>query len=355
MGVHVHSGYLYAAQLQQGAGREAVTACAELPENAPGALLGGLRRLFDSGPFRGRRVVTALPAADVEVRPLRLPPGISIKDAGFRQALLAEARSSLLYDPNEAVLDYLPFPEEATDSEQRHTVLLISSRRERVNRFLATFREAGLRCEHLEVAPCAATRALGKRSGCYAMVDIDRHQTVISIAQEGCMRFSRTVKSGYDVWRQALCQAMDLAEEVAIDLLWEHGVAPDGEHVYDLERAFAAEPVQPGAVSTKVFEICGRGMENLVKEVRRTMDYFALLPGGGAVREIVLLGDILPKGLDQLFELRLKMDTVIATPERLIRLDAPPPLQPQARERARAEHRAAARWTVATGLAMRGN
>ena len=43
--------------------------------------------------------------SDFAIRTFGLPGG-----AGFEQALISEARSCLLYDPAEAVLDYLPSP-----------------------------------------------------------------------------------------------------------------------------------------------------------------------------------------------------------------------------------------------------
>lgn len=345
IGVHVRGNAVHALQFNRVNGALRIRARASEPlvrgYAEPGELLDALRRLLSDHPFLGRRVIASLPAPEVEVRPLRLPEGVIPGTPGFEEVFLVEAKASLLYDLREAVLDYLPLTERLPEGERRHTVLLISSRRERVNRFLAAFREAGMNCEHLEMSPCAAARVLGERGVPYAMVDIDGDFTVISIATGQKLLFSRTVKTGFRAWLTHLGDALSISPAMAAELLLTFGIDPQEAPRFSLDDAETTGQLATGAIPANLYEICGGALEGLIREVRRTMDYFALLPGGGHLTEIALFGEMIPLHLEKLFELRLKMEARLGNAG--------------GRELGTMDERASARWAIAAGLAMREN
>lgn len=341
----MRSGHIHAVQFRRDSKRNASVVAASEPvvSRAGGedAFVSALRRLTENGDFEGNRVVSALPANEVEIRPLRLPKGVSPGSANFGQALLNEARSCLLYDPAEAVLDYLPFAGEGLDADQRQMVLLIASRRERVNRFLAIFKEAGLHCEHLEVAGCAAARVLKGQQGCYAIVDLDQLQTVISVAEGSRMLFSRIVKLGYGEWIQRVANALEVSPLAAQELLQDIGVAQTAFKSIDLDLVEDSGLLASEIVPAVLHEVCGRSIEQLAREIRRTTDYFALLPGGGRVEHVYLLGDLFPNNIAHSLQERLQVPVSIGAPQ--LEAGAPP-----------ADERFAARLTIAQGLALRG-
>lgn len=348
IGIEVRHGAVLAAQcrLEGGAWRPFLTASEPLVD-ASGAsvpLLQALASIREHYPFAGNRAVAALSPADVEIRPLRLPKGVTPNPDGAFDALLrTEARSCLLYDPAEAVLDYLPLAEEMVDGAPRHTILLIAARREKVNRFLAMLRQAGFRCEHLEVAPCAAARAVNETGGYYLMADIGEDQTVMSIAEGQRLLFSRVIKWGFGAWVQSLKRALDLRAEEARELLLSQGFDVEPGAPIDYATVMDTGALDPAVIPAALYEICSGAVSHLLKETRRTLDYFALLPDGGRVSQLVLLGDGLPRHLDTLLASRLKLPvTVGAMPFG----GSESPMETDAR--------IAARWMVPLGLSLRG-
>ena len=344
IGIQVRGGAAHAVQLRRQNGRAVMEAAVSEPleELGLGAdpLSHALHRIMGRRLFQGKHAVAAIPAGEVEVRPLRLPPGVVPGGPGVDSILLAEARSCLLYDPAEAVLDYLPLPEAAADTGNRHMVLLIASRREKVHRFVAVLREAGLRCDHLEVAPCAVARILRQEQAFYAMVDLDERHAVISIAQGPCLRFSRTVKVGYREWVERLRTALDVSEDMALDLLREFGFEASTEARMNLDLIHETGSLGEGVLQAQLRDICGPGLNQLLAEVRRTIDYFALLPGGKRVERIFLLGQLLPRGIGPLLEDHLQ--TPVAPAKTL-------------GECCGISGEAAQQWAAPIGLALRGS
>jgi Tfp pilus assembly PilM family ATPase len=220
-------------------------------------------------------------------------------------------------------------------------VLLVASRRERVNRYLAIFQQAGLQCEHLEVTPCAAARVLRYQEGFYAIVDLDQAQTVISVAEGPQLLFSRTLKTGYGEWIQRVAEGLELSQQAAHDLLQAQGLESATGGAMDVDAAAESGTLGADIIPSVVQELCARALDQLIKEIRRTTDYFALLPGGGRVGRIHLLGEVLPRGLEHILEARLQVQALrgaLPEPERKGQwgLEKSP------------------RWLVATGLALRG-
>jgi len=352
VGVHVRAGRVYAVQYQSESARtrlfrvgsEAIPA----DESTASPLADALFRLFAHHGFEGRRVVSALMPADVEVRPLRLPQGVAPDDSpAFAQVLLAEARSCLLYDPREAVLDYLPLPHSSEERDERRAVLLVASRRERVNRHLDAFRAAGLRCQYLEIAPCAVARVYRDTESLYAIIELEEDQTVISIARGPLVSFSRIIKFGMKQIIAVLERELGAPGALVRRLLRLYGFTEGDHPPLDLDLVSGTGQVNSAAIAGKLFEICSRDLEQCVREVQRTFDYFALLPGGARVEQAVLTGDGVPANFTRLLEARLRLPCSLGNAR------APQEVTPGERNGHNGPKVDGPEWVVAAGLAQR--
>ena len=275
---------------------------------ADGKLRDALTALIASGRFVGREVVGAMPRTDVDIRPVTLPEGVTARDGQrFTSALRDEARGCLLYKPEDAVIDYLPLNtgQEAVDGQAK--VLLVAARREVLNRYLAAMKAVGLKCAHLDVAPCAAARLLEKENSIYTLIDLDRRCSVISIARGGDLLFSRTLKFGMTAFVDAVAEGLEVPASEAEAMLRSYGIARPESHRIDLDVVGETGCVDPGVISATLFEMCGKAARYIAAEAKRSIDYFALHRYGGKVERAYLLGAFLPMHLDTFLSDRLSI------------------------------------------------
>lgn len=90
-----------------------------------------------------------------------------------------------------------------------------------------------------------------------------------------------------------------------------------------------------------LYEICISGIDKLVSEVKRSVNYFSVQQHGGTVEQIYLVGSLIPMRIEALFEERIRIPVGIGDPFECIE---------DTTNRPEAD---AAAFTVATGLALR--
>ncbi|MBN1865946.1 pilus assembly protein PilM [Candidatus Sumerlaeota bacterium] len=305
IGLDIRDSEVHAVQFEVADGRPALRAAAvwavppasEADERAP-ALLAALRSLSLDRRFVGRKVVSALPANQVDVRPLRLRPGVTPEDgAAFQENLILEARSSLLYSPEEAYIDYVPLGTTIEDGQQKYAVLLIAARREHVNRHLAVLRAAHLDCVHIEPGAPAALRMLRDGDGTVAFLDVDADTTSISVGKQGGVLFSRTVSTGTRGMIRSLAQALRISEKEALRTLRTYGTDPEGSTAYDLAMAAETGLLPRESLRALLFSFVGQALGRIAEEIRRSLDYFSRQRRGGSIDKAFLVGVEMPAGM----------------------------------------------------------
>jgi type IV pilus assembly protein PilM len=271
-----------------------------------------LKSLVTGYPFVGRDVIGSVPSQDVDVRPIRLPEGVVPGDDDhFRSALNMEARSCLLYSPEEAVLDYVPLGVQSGGEGQHHSVLLVAVKKESVNGHLALLRAAGLNCVHLDVVPCAAARILGNGEATHAAIDLDRRQTVVLMARGADLLFSRTIKFGFQVFVDEVMRTLNVDEVHAEHLLRGYGIEHGRAVRYDLQRIGETGMLVAESMRAIIFEVCSKAFDRFAGELRRSIDYFALQQRGGAIERVVLMGEFVPPGLGEFISDRLSIPAAL--------------------------------------------
>jgi len=275
------------------------------------ATIAALRAVARSGSFIGTKVVTAMPRANVDIRAFRLSSKVKPEDGpAFLDAVLDEIRSTLLYPPEQACLDFIPISTTQDAQNNEDTYLLVASRQEKVKDYLSLFDAVGFHCLHLDVASCAVARVLGDKEEMEAFIELNHNNTVISMSQGGELRFSRTVKLGLNNMIDELCQSLNFRREEAETLLRHFGMTHRGTMTLDLAMIEQTGRLEENVFPTVVFEVCSRIFEMIVTELQRSVNYVVNQRHGGAAKKSILHG-IVPANLDLYLSERLSMPVVL--------------------------------------------
>jgi type IV pilus assembly protein PilM len=309
IGLDIRHAEIHAAQFRIRGSRTNLSAAAsEFVDREMGAQgeLAALRSLIGTGRFRGKSVVCSLRNEEVHTRPLLMRAGITPDDPGaFRDALLEEVQTTLGIDPENAVVDYLPFGMKIMDDEERFSILLVAVGLEAVNRYVSMFKAAGLHCAHMDIGPCALNRIMKNEDRTYCLINLDDDCSQVSIGKGGNLLFSRTLRFGTRTMIGELMQALSLSETDAVYLLQTYGCATGR-----VERnGFAGQPGQADQVmlASAVYEVCSKLFDSFAVEVKRSIDYYMRQREHGVVEESMILGTRLPCNIENFLRERLSV------------------------------------------------
>lgn len=324
IGIDIGARTVRAIQFRKHAEKTEIQAMARLPipmaeevqeEGELSPLAKTLRLLLASAPFIGRQVITAMPNRLINIRPLLLPSGISSEGSNeFNEAIYLAARSSLPYDIEEALLDYLPLGVEKQRNEERFAVLLVATKRNDVQTFLEGVEETGLKCMHLDVRSGASVRALHEDDSTFGVIEINPDSTTITVARGEALLFSRTVFLGGDGIVERLARTLDISRSEAEEILSVYGIGrgrPAQDNLSEVEKSGSVDPnVFPGFIYCAVKQ----ALDQIMNEVRRSIDYFSRQRRGGAIEKVFLFGDRLPGHIAEYFTQSLGLPVVIKDP-----------------------------------------
>jgi Tfp pilus assembly PilM family ATPase len=300
-----------------------------------------VRQALQAGNFKGNRIVTTLPADNLQIMPVSYYSGGSETDEA---ALLALLEERLEGDLGNYVIDYIPVRKEQNSSERQAIVAV--ARREFVIDYLEALRKCGLEAMHLEIGPSAIRRLLS------AMNSQKAHETVLAINFGRTASYLTVISGSRLLFDQEIrIGEMQLLEEVATSLEMP---------VESVRQLISGHSLDPGAVNHKAtteyldVDIAGTLQEivkpaflKLAEEINRTLIYTASQTRGEPVSRIYLLGSLARwQGSDALLNslVQLEVETI------------PNPLQPFNRKQPAEGHigNPSPEIAVATGLAMHG-
>lgn len=311
IGIDIREDAVYAAQYGSATDKDSRLACARIPVDPGNGHLGtiqALQAMCSDFAFEGNTANISLANADVDIRKLLLPEGVEPNDSlEFQNLLRREARSVLTYKPEEALLDYLPLGHDTMDGEERFAILLIAARREPIQHRLALLGAAGIQCSHLEPSSCAIVRAVSKSESVAAILDFDQHGSTVSIVKESRLLFSRTFKIGMGRIVDDLADAMDTTPEDARLFLEEYGIRHDIGACPDASVALWSGKLDRQTLASGAFDSIRSTLDELLKEIRRSIQYFSHHIRGGNVEEIVVVSSVKIPGLEDCLAAQLSL------------------------------------------------
>ncbi len=291
-----------------------------------------MRQAFKLHAFRGRRVVTALPADDVKLMVLNYELERGRDEPSVILDLVEERTGSL----EERVVDYVSI-RKLSEKEREHSALVAVAREEAVIAYLELLRSAGLEVEALEIAPIAVRRLLmavaedSRRENALVLHLGPRHSHLTVLWGRRLILY-RELEFDQNEMIERVCGSLDMSRETAARLLNQHGVASDT----------AADGAEIGQTLRQILQPCFGGV---AEQADNALVYTASRTRGESVDAVYLLGPIARwPGVDQLLQELLRIPVRILDP--LEQLGGEPELDPSPGT--------AADLALATGLALRG-
>lgn len=301
IGADFAAGALNLVQAAPGDGGHALIAAASVPYPAaradllaaPAELARFVGAALASGPFKGRRVISALPPSEVRILPLTVPltvPAGQSQNAGqnegqaFAKAVAKAAAEQLGVDPGASVLDYYPIRGADGDTGGRQ-VLVAAADKARVLAYLAMLESARLEPVALDIGPAAIARLLAAIHGSdigqsVLLLNFGAARSFVTVIWGRRLMLDREIDFGEEQLAATLAAALDLPPDTATSLLREHGIgsrAGGGAHA-ELRRTIH-EVLHPACLA-------------LADELAHTQVYVASRTRGSTISRMYLNGSL---------------------------------------------------------------
>jgi type IV pilus assembly protein PilM len=282
VGLDIGTSAVRAAELEFGSGAPVLVAFGQvgLP---PGAIVDGevkdlsavsdaIARLWQNGKFQSKSVVVGIAGLRAITRELDLP---WVPDEDVDSAVRFQSEEVIPFPPDKTILSAQVLADQtAPDGTRTRRVLVAAAHRDLVDGVVAAADKAGLIVEGVDLVSSALVRALGDPSVAAerpeAIVSIGAGLTVVVVHQHGRPQFVRTIGTGGNAATAAIASALDLP------LVDAEGLKRRlGEGSPQVRSAQVA--VQPA-------------IEELVGEIRNSVQYFATLPDRMPIARVLLTG-----------------------------------------------------------------
>ncbi|WBS01071.1 pilus assembly protein PilM [Pseudoduganella sp. SL102] len=232
-----------------------------------------------SAPFQGRRVVSALPPADVRILPLTVHVAAGQPEA---QAVARAAAEQLGNGAADHVLDYYQVRGADADGTERQ-VLVAAALKPRVLDYLATLEAARPEPLALDIGPTAIGRLLGTMHGnevgqSVALLNFGAARSYLTVIWGRRLMLDREIDFGEDRLARSLAAALDLPADTATHLLREHGIGGRANAHDELGRA--------------IREILHADCRALADELAHTQVYVASRTRGSSISRVYLNGSL---------------------------------------------------------------
>jgi type IV pilus assembly protein PilM len=335
VGLEIEAGSVAATEVQGGT-QLRKTATAPLPEGVfhegevvdAAALAEALRALFAEHKL-SKRVRVGIANQRVVVRTLRLP---AIDDPKQLDAAIRfQAQEQVPMPLDQAVLDHrviggVPASE---DGPPQIDVMLVAARREMVDTYLRTLREAGLQPAGIDLSAFGLIRALG--DGAAATAEPAGEEGTPTPASAGATLLCNVGDTtNLAVSRRRACLFARVAPvglgAMAAELSSATGLNPEHAHMWLSHVGLVEDPARiagdPALVAASR-EALRNGATALQGELRLSLDFYAAQEGAQRVERVVLAGPgTAIAGLPAAIEADLGIPFEVAHPAALAGLDA---------------------------------
>lgn len=251
-----------------------------------------LKKIFQKARISNMKAVAGLPIASVFSSVITVPKGT---DKELQDSIQYQARKLIPVPLEEMVLDFRPIaptvskpaaeasgkpapeqPPAKKEEPKTVQVLITGASRAMVQKYVTTFKAAGIELESLETEAFGLIRSLvGKDRSTIMIVDMGAVRTNIIIVENGIPFVTRSLDMGGSSLTKAMAKALGIdvsqAEQMKCDIK-------------------SVQSLYPGEGLPKIFE---NVISPLITELRYSMNLYASQPemhAGTAVEKVVLTG-----------------------------------------------------------------
>ena len=161
------------------------------------------QQLFRENDFKQKSVVTALPADDLFIDPLRLPASSMDR---IKEILPQKLQKRLPFPVENALIQHIVIDPAEKNGSDIVDVLTISVNRESIDRHLAIYEKAGLDVRGISMWPTAMInsfsrffcRRTNEQEEAVILINVGTNHTNVVITREANLLFARSVSIGYN-------------------------------------------------------------------------------------------------------------------------------------------------------------
>jgi Tfp pilus assembly PilM family ATPase len=260
---------------------------------APAELARFVGAALASRPFKGRRVISALPPADVRILPLTLAPVPGQSDA---QAVGKAAAEQLGIDARDAVLDYYPIRGADGDSGGKQ-VLVACAEKSRVLAYLAMLETARLEPVALDIGPAAIARLLAAIHGSdigqsILLLNFGSAKSLVTVIWGRRLMLDREIDFGEQHLAATRGAARDLPHDTATRLLRLHGIGDGGSGAAPRDGGGGDDGDAHAALRGTIHEVLHPACLALADELAHTQVYVASRTRGSTISRVYLNGSL---------------------------------------------------------------
>jgi type IV pilus assembly protein PilM len=260
-----------------------------------------ITRLWKNGQFSSSSVIVGIAGLRAITREIDLP---FVPDNEVDSAVRFQSEEVIPFPPDQTILSSQVLADYTSpEGDKMRRVLVAAAHVDLVNGVIDVVEKAGLSVEGVDLVSSALVRAIGGQNTSdqpEAIVSVGAGLTVVVVHQQGRPQFVRTIGSGGNATTAAVSAALDVpisdAEAVKRRI---------GEQALQMQTAERASQAS---------------MNELVGEIKNSIQYFASLPGRLPVSRVLLTGggsDLY--GFIPLLESQIRLPVVTVTP--LARVD----------------------------------
>jgi type IV pilus assembly protein PilM len=230
-----------------------------------------IKNLANSLEISAKEAASSISGNSVIIRKIVLP---SMSTEELEDQIHWEAEQYIPFDINDVNIDFQILGPDENDPS-RMTVLLVASKRDIVNDYIAVFNETGLRLSVIDVDAFAVQNAFEINYDVYpedvvALVNIGANIMNLNIIKNGVSLFTRDVQTGGSLFNDEIQKQFGVSSEEA-ERIKISGDCPDRDRLQD---------------------IITRLNETLAMEIRRSLDFYNSTAIEGKISKVMLSGGV---------------------------------------------------------------
>ncbi|MGB7051132.1 MAG: type IV pilus assembly protein PilM [Acidimicrobiales bacterium] len=235
------------------------------------AVTEAIRKLWKNGQFSSSTVVVGIAGLRAITREVELP---YVPDGEVDSAVRFQSEEVIPFPSEQTILSSQILSDYTSSSgDKMRRVLVAAAHADLVSGVIDAVEKAGLGVEGVDLISSALVRAIGGREATEqpeAIVSVGAGLTVVVIHQQGRPQFVRTVGAGGNATTAAISAALDLPINDAEAV--KRRMGEDSSQMQSASRA---------AMSS---------MQDVVSEIKNSVQYFASLPGRLPVGRVLVTG-----------------------------------------------------------------
>jgi len=233
------------------------------------SIVGAIRNLVASLGIKVKDVACSISGNSVIIRKITLP---TMTSEELEDQIVWEAEQYIPFDINDVNLDFQILSPDTIDPAKMN-VLLVASKKDLINDYVAVFNEAGLQLSVVDVASFTIQNAFETNhdvdpEDVVALINIGASVMNINIVKDGITLFTRDVQMGGNLYSEEIQKQMGLS-------------SADAESMKMLAN---------GAGSTVLLEVLAKVNETITQEIRRSLDFYNSTASEERITRIFLSG-----------------------------------------------------------------